>query len=176
MERRTFLRWAIHGMGAVFAVVLGVPAVIYLIDPRNRAGRNTGFRPVARLSELPEGTPKEVVIRETRLDAWTLHPDDVVGRIWLVRRGRDVQAFNTMCPHLGCSINFTGVEFRCPCHGASFALTGARQPGSVAPRGMDTLDVELERIAGTPDADPDFLIKVKYQKFKTQVGTKEVDA
>ena len=36
MERRTFLRWAVHGMGAVFGAVLGVPALVYLVDPRNR--------------------------------------------------------------------------------------------------------------------------------------------
>ena len=67
--RRKFLRWAVHGLGAVFAAVLGVPAVVYLIDPRNRPNPERGFKPVARLRELTASTPKEVVIRATGRDA-----------------------------------------------------------------------------------------------------------
>ena len=55
--------------------------MFYLIDPRNRPARERGLRPVARYRDLQVGEPKEVVIRETRQDAWTLHPNEVVGRV-----------------------------------------------------------------------------------------------
>jgi menaquinol-cytochrome c reductase iron-sulfur subunit len=176
MERRTFLRWAVHGLGAVFGAVLGVPAVVYLIDPRNRPAPEREFQTVAKLSDLTEDVPKEVVIRATRRDAWTLHPDEVVGRIWLVRKGpAQVDAFNTTCPHLGCSINFTGSGFLCPCHGGHFSLDGDKEPGSnPAPRNMDSLETVLVPIAGIEPAD--FSIRVRYQKFKTNQPQKEVDA
>jgi Rieske Fe-S protein len=201
MERRRFLRWAVHGLGAVFGAVLGFPAVAYLIDPRNRPARQTGFRPVARVSELQDNVPKEVVIRETRRDAWTLHPDDVVGRIWLIRRplpptarpGAEappapppipppIDAFNTTCPHLGCSVNFNrrpelpeGGDFLCPCHGAHFRLDGTRiDPRSnPALRSMDSLNVRLDPAPVSPGAPPDWVILVEYQKFKTNQAAKE---
>ena len=184
MERRTFLRWAVHGLGAVFGAVLGFPAVVYLIDPRNRPPRETGMRPVARTSELTVNVPREVVIHETRYDAWTLHPNDVVGRIWIVRRpgnnaqGKpNVEVFTTTCPHLGCSVNFTGADFLCPCHGAHYTLSGqairqenGRPINNVAPRDMDSLPMELEPVAGAPG---DYVIKVKYERFKSNSPQKE---
>jgi Rieske Fe-S protein len=186
MERRTFLRWAVHGLGAVFGAVLGLPAVVYLIDPRNRPTRERGLRPVARLSELKVDEPKEVVIRETRQDAWTLHPNDVVGRIWLVRREDDaqdrpnVEVFTTTCPHLGCSVNYTGRDFLCPCHGAHYTRGGeairadhGHPVSNPAPRNMDSLETELQPVPGTSGANRDYVILVKYEKFEANIPEKK---
>ncbi|MCI0458888.1 MAG: Rieske 2Fe-2S domain-containing protein [Gemmataceae bacterium] len=192
MERRTFLRWAVHGLGAVFAAVVGVPAAVYLIDPRNRPASERGYRRLdVRYSDLTLNQPREVAIREDVRDAWTLQPDEVVGRIWLVRRENDAQgdphvdAFSATCPHLGCSINYTGSdEFLCPCHGGRFTLTGTRVPpldSNPAPRNMDNLEdpppgernPKLVRIQGTPGNAPDYWIEVRFRKFKTNQPVKE---
>ncbi len=165
MQRRSFLKWATHGLGALFAALLGVPAVLYLIDPRNRQAAAGDFKTVARFSELPVNVPTQVVIRDVRKDAWTLHPSDVVGRAWLIRRdGDQVEAFTTICPHLGCSVNYEKEAklFICPCHGGTFLLTGHRKEdtptSNPAPRGMDRLECRRD------PANPDF-IQVKYQNF-----------
>jgi menaquinol-cytochrome c reductase iron-sulfur subunit len=189
MDRRTFLRWGVHGLGAVFSAVLGVPAVIYLIDPRNRPVPERNLRPIGTYKELQLQTnvPKEIVIRATRQDAWTLHTDEVVGRVWLVlreeaqgQRPPTIEAFNTTCPHLGCAINFTGTDFLCPCHGAHYTLAGeairhdAHGPiHNPAPRHMDSLQTEVQRVPGSPDDAPDYTILVKYQKFQTNNPQKE---
>jgi Rieske Fe-S protein len=34
-------------------------------------------------------------------------------------------AFSLICPHFGCTVGISGSAFRCPCHGALFASTGA---------------------------------------------------
>ncbi len=179
MERRTFLRWAVHGLGAVVGAVIGVPAVFYVIDPRNRPAPERAYLPIAKLSELREGEPKEVVIRATRRDAWTLYPDEVVGRVWLVRRGNDaagrpqLDVFTATCPHLGCSVNSTGNGFLCPCHGGRFNASGQKEGGSnPAPRDMDTLLWRADPIPETSD----YTVLVQYQKFKTNQPAKEVDA
>jgi Rieske Fe-S protein len=165
MERRSFLKWAIHGMGALFGAILGIPAVAYLIDARNRPAREGDFKTVARLSDLQPNVPKQAAITDIRTDAWTLHPNDVVGRVWLIRRDNDeVDAFTTICPHLGCSINCDGKRFICPCHGGTFHLSGERfskeelQKENPAPRSMDKLEVQRD------PANPE-LIQVKYQNF-----------
>jgi Rieske Fe-S protein len=165
MERRAFLKWATHGLGAVFATILGLPALAFLLDARQRPARTGQFKAVAQLDDLTEGVPYQAVIREVRRDAWTLHPNDVIGRVWLIRRDKDtVDAFTTICPHLGCSVNFVEKDklFICPCHGGTFDIAGQRQerPGLVnpAPRGMDRLECRRD------PTDPQ-LIQVKYQNF-----------
>ena len=43
-----------------------------------------------------------------------------------VRTGADTfAAFSLICPHRGCTVGINGSAFRCPCHGAQFASTGA---------------------------------------------------
>ncbi len=87
LERRSILKWATNMLGAVFGAVLGIPAIGYLTDPRNRPVATGAFKPVAHFSELKENVPRAVVIRDVRRDAWTLHPNDEVGRVWLIWRG-----------------------------------------------------------------------------------------
>jgi Rieske Fe-S protein len=165
------MKWATHGLGALFAAVLGIPAIAYLLDARNRPAKPGDFKTVARLSDLQDNVPKQVTISAVRKDAWTLHPNDIIGRVWLVKRGPDqVDAFTTICPHLGCSINFEANkrEFLCPCHNASYDLNGDRIEAegfkNPAPRGMDHL--EWRRDPANPD-----LIQVKYENFKQGEST-----
>jgi Rieske Fe-S protein len=171
-DRRSFMRWAIHGLSGLFALVLGIPAIAFLIDGRNRPARQAGFRTVARLEELELNKPKLVVVTASRGDAWTLYPNDVIGRVWLIRRDNNqVEAFTTVCPHLGCSVNFTGNEFLCPCHGGRFDVNGHRKEEpdrtNPAPRGMDTLNVN-------PDALRQGLVQVEYQEFMRGAAEKIV--
>jgi menaquinol-cytochrome c reductase iron-sulfur subunit len=177
MQRRTFLQWTIGGLGALASAVLGFPALAFLADCRNRSPRQSGMRGVAKLSDLEVNVPREFVIRETRHDAWNLHPDDVIGRVWLVRRPNDdVDAFTAVCPHLGCSVDFAANGFLCPCHGAQFDLAGTRlapqEGANPAPRNMDKLPLEKIALAGHPG---EFEIKVAYKRFKTSLASQEED-
>jgi len=141
----------VAGLGALFAAALGLPAVAYLIDPRNRPAPDSDFKTVARLGDLKPNDPSPAVVRNVRHDAWTLHPNDVIGRVWLIRRDGDkVEAFTTICPHLGCSINYEAKEqrFVCPCHNGQFdshckKLPLEMMPNNPAPRDMDELEVRL---------------------------------
>lgn len=166
-ERRRFLKWCTHGLGALWAALFGIPIVAYLIDARNRPARDRDFKTVGLLSELTSNVPQQAVIRDIRKDAWTLHPNDVVGRVWLIRRdGNKVEAFTTICPHLGCSINYeeSTKEFICPCHMGTWDSQCKLIPEATlgrtnaAPRDMDALEVRFD--ANDPD-----VIQVKYQSF-----------
>jgi Rieske Fe-S protein len=171
------LKWGTNVLGGLFGVTIGVPAIGYLADPRNRPAPPGEFRRVALFGELEENVPKAAVIRDIRRDAWTLHPDDVIGRVWLIWRGEKkedgtpiVEAYTNICTHLGGSINFEEKSqcFVCPLHGATFDIKCQRvsdeQLGrpNPAPRGMDSLEVELET---DPDNPEEFHIKVKYENF-----------
>lgn len=139
--RRSFLHWAVEGLGAVFALIFGAPVVAYLIDPRNRAASGGDFRLVSGVSpsDVRVNAPMQGVIRNIRHDSWVLYPDDVIGRVWVNRKiegdnnPANFEIFSTKCPHLGCSINCSGdlnAEYRfiCPCHDGQFKLDGERRP------------------------------------------------
>lgn len=197
-DRRSFLGWATCGLGAIFSAIIGVPIVCYAIDPRHRKGPKSNLKLVegVKLDDLPKNEPRQGVLRDVRVDGWTLYPNDVIGRVWVVRIGErpenlsteeKVKAFNastaavkeayvlvftTICPHLGCSVNSVGGDagFACPCHDATFELNGKRAVEATNPakRGMDTLEWQID------EKDPDFnRIKVKYENFTTSIAEKK---
>jgi Rieske Fe-S protein len=88
-SRRSLLAWAIFGTGAVFSAILGVPVAAYVLDPRNRKGPKSEMRLVegVKLDDLVKETPVQGVVRDTRMDGWTLYPNDVLGRVWVVQVG-----------------------------------------------------------------------------------------
>lgn len=177
-DRRSFLRWATMSLGFVFTAIFGVPIGFYLADPRNRKGKPSDFIRAEGIrlnddnfSKNPP-LPVQGVIRTVRVDGWTLHPSDVIGRIWVVKddtAARGYRVFTTICPHLGCSVNLDEDKFRCPCHNAQFEYAGERRNPDENPalRGMDELDWQ-------PDpADPQRIL-VHYQTFRNGVEEKEV--
>jgi menaquinol-cytochrome c reductase iron-sulfur subunit len=171
-DRRSFLRWATHGLSAVFTAILGVPAVMYLIHPRNVRGGSSELRVVdgIRVSEALEAQrPLQGVIRDLRVDGWTLHPDDVIGRVWVVRDPQaegGLRVFTTICPHLGCSVNLSEQCFACPCHNARFNFAGDRLMPNPALRGMDTLEWQRD------PSDSERLL-VRYRNFEAAVAEKK---
>lgn len=137
-------------------------------------------RRVARLKDLPVGKPVAVPIIGAREDAWTVHPDEVLGRVWLVRRKADAQdntnataqvvTFSATCPHLGCAVQHDAKQsrFLCPCHRAVFALDGERVvetkgvQKNPSPRAMDLLECRLV----TDETTQEVWVEVTYQKFE----------
>lgn len=178
--RRSFLSLAIFGIGAVFSAIIGVPVAAYFIDPRNRKGPASAMRLVegVKLDELARNSPVQGVVRDTRMDGWTLYPNDVLGRVWVVEVGQRpavindqnkdayLKVFTTICPHLGCSVNSATTGFACPCHNATFLFDGKRAAaGNPAQRGMDTLAWEL-------DPDDQNRIRVVYKKYEANNAKK----
>jgi Rieske Fe-S protein len=185
-DRRSFLAWATLGLGAVFTAIFGAPVIAYLIDPRNRQGAGGAFHAVdgVNLDGLTKDIPTQGALRAVRRDAWTVHPSDVVGRVWIVLKqdrlpdqavSNDpgvLEVFTTICPHLGCSVNLNpdpATGFTCPCHAAQFTVNGNRtSEHNPAQRGMDTLDWRLEVEGGRKT------LLVKYENFKSSIAEKEV--
>ena len=58
--------------------------------------------------------------------------------------GPKVTALSSVCPHLGCAVDFNGQagDFECPCHESAFAKDGEKLFGPSL-RGLDPLAVKL---------------------------------
>jgi menaquinol-cytochrome c reductase iron-sulfur subunit len=171
LHRRDFYRIGSYVLGAAMGLILAVPGAAFVLDPLRRRGKTKGVeQEVTRLSALPVGVPFEFAIIDERDDAWVKYPREAIGSVWLVRQPKGVKpevvALTAECPHLGCAIRVSDDKraFRCPCHGATFALDG--QPtNAVPPRAMDTLRISL-----TDEVDPRVL--VHFERFRAQTKEK----
>src|SRR5262245_51258767 len=137
MTRRKLFEVIARALATASAAIVGIPAIRYLIDPlRRRPSAERGFQRLVRVDALAPGVPREVPVRDLRQDAWTLYPEETIGRVWIVRESDEsvtagetrLHVFTTQCPHLGCAVqlNTDGKRFECPCHKAGFMLSGAR--------------------------------------------------
>ena len=56
-------------------------------------------------------------------DAWLLHPTE---DLLLVNVGGEIMVFSSVCPHTGCSRDWTysSSQFTCQCHGSVFSNMG----------------------------------------------------
>jgi Rieske Fe-S protein len=145
--------------------VLAVPAAIFYTAPSRMRQKDDGLLDVMAFEQLPEGKPvRAAVVAPRRLDAWTAFTNVTLGAAWLIRKGQEVRAFSTVCPHAGCSVDWDAPKqcFACPCHGSVFAPDGARVDGPT-PRGLDPLDVKVE----------EGRVRVAYRRFRQGVPDRE---
>ena len=170
-ERRGFLKKAgaalIGGLTVLFPVAAGLAV---FTDPlRRRQSRPSDAIQVTSLHALPEdGVPRKFPVITSHTDAWNKHPVVPVGAVYLRRTGeKRVQAFNVVCPHAGCFVDYKPAKkgYLCPCHNSTFALDGRiSDPKSPSPRGLDELEVEIRN--GTE-------IWVNFQNFRAG-GAKKI--
>ncbi|HJZ86257.1 MAG TPA: ubiquinol-cytochrome c reductase iron-sulfur subunit [Polyangia bacterium] len=166
-QRREFLRLLTSALGTAIGLLAAVPGLRFLAYPLRERTVWGGEEPirVAALAELEPGQPLRVSVVGTRRDGWLRLDGIKLGACWLVRDvdGR-VRAFSTVCPHLGCGIDWSpnSKRFDCPCHGSSFDADGRRVAGP-SPRDMDELEVKL---AGQD-------VKVLYRRFRVSTPKKE---
>lgn len=167
--RRRFLSQVAAVVCGGFALLVpAVAGIAAFLNPLRQKSQSGDFMKLASLDMLPDdGTPRKVPVIADRVDAWNTYPAEPIGAVYLRRTGNEVMALQVICPHAGCSIDFTptaeGGKFFCPCHLASFDLAGKRTDAtSPSPRDMDSLDVEVR----------DNAVWVKFQTFGLGTGKK----
>lgn len=175
-------RSAVQVLTGVLGVLLNVIPVtlggLFFLDPlvRGRRGSggqgsgsdNEGFVPLnIDTTAVPaDGTPVAATVIADQTDAWNMYKDVPIGSIWLRRRADGtIAAFNSTCPHLGCSVDYRAGnnDFYCPCHTSAFDLDGAPQ-NEIPPRAMDDLEIFTATDGQRDESGTE--IWVKYQEFR----------
>jgi Rieske Fe-S protein len=166
VPRRAALIAGIGGLGAALAAVVGAPAVAFVVHPLRTPTTRGAAEPLAigRLEDFPDGVPVKVDLYADKVDAWNRVDDVKVGSAWVIRRGEALTAFSTVCPHLGCSVDYEAAtgKFKCPCHRSAFGLDGAVEEGP-SPRALDALETTVE--AGD--------VRLTYVRFRQGTPAKE---
>lgn len=168
-DRRGFLRKVTGWFSFALSGVISLPGLAFLVHPLRKDTVDAGSAPMdvpASESQIMPEQPVLVEVRGGLRDAWMRIPDVKLGSCWLVRekRGAPIRALSTVCPHLGCGIDWMvkRKQFLCPCHDTYFDLRGKVITGP-SPRGMDELDVKQGE-GGR--------LKVAYRRFRLGTSKK----
>lgn len=159
-SRRNFFMIFSLFIGSLIGIAITFPLIGFLFHPlrRKTVYSEDAFIRIGNINELTTEIPKKLTVSSFKVDGWNLFDNIILGATWLIKRDSgDVIAMSTICPHLGCGIdwNTEKKQFVCPCHESVFDIKGKLVSGP-APRSMDTLETKIE-------GDDIF---VKYRKLK----------
>jgi Rieske Fe-S protein len=153
--RRTFFKRLTYGLGAVAAVVLGIPLFGYLFGVRKAPVK---WQPLGPITDFPENQTRLVTFDNPIRQPW----DGMVAHtgVYVRYEGRDEQekdeakshrflVLAVNCAHLGCPVEWfqeSGL-FMCPCHGGVYYGNGERASGP-PPRGLYPCIYQVTRTKG----------------------------
>jgi Rieske Fe-S protein len=166
-SRRDFLKTiGIGGLGVGLGAVAAVPAAAYVAYPLKHVtvSGSVGFFPIGKSERFKAGQPTKVDVFADKRDAWNRIIKVKIGSAWVLREGTELKAYSSVCPHLGCAVDFDAdvTKFKCPCHHSTFTL-GGKVEGGPSPRAMDALELQ----------EKEGVVAVRYQRFRQGVGDKE---
>jgi menaquinol-cytochrome c reductase iron-sulfur subunit len=141
--RRRFLKTAIGILGGIITLFFAGPMVATLIGPMYRR-QQTSFAKLGSIAPLPHGEPVNLSFQYEKVDAYMR--GQAVHNVWVIKHSAtDVTVFSPICTHLGCRYNWDAAaqQFRCPCHGSIFSITG-EVLGGPAPRPLDRLPHKIQ--------------------------------
>lgn len=167
-SRRGFLTAGVGLLGAGLAATAVGPALGLFAHPLRveTTSASDSFLPAGKLDVFANAgeEPVKVDLYADRVDAWNRVVEVKVGSAWVLERGGQLVAYSTVCPHLGCGIDFdkSKSKFLCACHKSWFSMQGEVEEGP-SPRGLDELDVDVaaEKVA------------IRYRRFKQGVSERE---
>ena len=134
---------AIASIGGLVGVVIGVPAIAYIIGPALQQQVADWIR-LGAISKVEPGTPtlfKAVIERQT---GWIAAQEEVSAYV-LTDDGQNYVAMSNICTHLGCRVRWIAnqEEFFCPCHNGVFDKDGNVVSGP-PPRPLDRYETDIQ--------------------------------
>jgi menaquinol-cytochrome c reductase iron-sulfur subunit len=145
--RRTFHLAVVYVLGAIIALAMAIPTILYLLVPP-KPRKESGWIDAGDISQLTPGVPVELSFQESRLDGWRLTTEKKTA--WVVKEPNSgpnsgIVAFGPQCTHLACAYHWEMEQgkFMCPCHGSIFSIDGKVLAGP-APRPLDRYLTKIE--------------------------------
>lgn len=166
--RRDFLKVVgIGGLGAGAAGAMMLPVVQPVTYPLNHqtTSGSDAFIGIGRADRFKDGAPPiKVDVVADQTDSWNRVEQVKIGTAWVRREGGKLVAYSSVCPHLGCGVDYIAdkTKYYCACHRSWFSAEGAVETGPCE-RPLDTLEVKEE--GGQ--------VSLRYQKFKLGIKSKE---
>ena len=157
VSRRKFLKTASASVVIITGGLLGIPFLSSIYDTDLKKIPSS-YSKVGSLESIQTRQPLNIPFVTSSKDAYMNGTE--MHNIWIVKNSDDnITAFSPICPHLGCSYNWSSSSnhFECPCHRSIFDINGKLLSGP-SPRNLDALPIKIK----------DDIIYVEWETF--QVG------
>jgi Rieske Fe-S protein len=144
LSRRDFVKIVMAFLGAIMAVVIGLPAIAYLFSPSLKAKESDVWIPAGKLDSYPVGVPTLFSFTRTTVNGWE-NTVNSYGAYILKNSDTAVQALSNICTHLSCRVSWTQAvqEYICPCHDGRFNIEGQVVSGP-PPRPLNQYETKIE--------------------------------
>ena len=142
-SRRRFFAFLVNGLGAVIALIVGVPLTGFFVLPALKKQKAT-WKEVGPVDDFAIGEVKLARLKPLERRAW---PEDWgTEAAWVYRQNQeDFAIYNLHCSHVGCPVSWSAPakRFFCPCHGGVFDVDGQVLAGP-PPRPLDRYDHKID--------------------------------
>jgi Rieske Fe-S protein len=127
IKRRDFINIIIAALGAVMGLIIGIPAISYLLSPAMKIQRDEAWIALGPLDAYPLGIPTLFSYTRTKVNGWEKTVNSFGAYVWRYGVGdSELTVYSNMCTHLSCRVTWRDdidVYF-CPCHDGRFNKEG----------------------------------------------------
>lgn len=127
VKRRDFVNIVVAFIAALIGVIIGIPAIGYLISPATKIRREEAWIPLGPLDAYPLDLPTLFSYTRTKINGWEKTVNSFGAYVWRYGTGdSEVNVYSNMCTHLSCRVTWRDdidVYF-CPCHDGRFDKEG----------------------------------------------------
>ncbi len=142
--RRKFLSGIIGVVATTVAVMVGVPAIGYLVSPGLKKQNEDQWITLGPIAGLTPGEPKGFPYSTRRTDGWVESTQSGVAYA-VTMDGQTVNVYSNVCTHLSCRVTWhtDTREYFCPCHDGRFNVAGQVIAGP-PPRPLDQFQSRIQ--------------------------------
>ncbi len=143
ISRREFVTLTISALGSLIAVVVGLPAIGYLVSPALKTQKEDVWIPLGLLESYKVGEPILFMFTRSKAAGW--EKTIISYGVYIVRKeDGSVDVFSNVCTHLGCHVTWQddSRQYSCPCHDARFDIEGKIVSGP-PPRPMNKYETQI---------------------------------
>ncbi len=144
LDRRSFVKVVMASVGGFITLVLGIPAVAYVVAPAVKTQSTEGWIPAGPLENYPPGIPTVFTFTKTTQNGWERTVNSYA--VYIMRYGQEqVSVLSNICTHLSCRVTWdeTAQEYLCPCHDGVFDKAGLVVSGP-APKPLVQYETKIE--------------------------------
>jgi Rieske Fe-S protein len=124
-------------LSSIMGIVVGLPAIGYLVSPATRSQKAEAWMPLGALENYTIGVPTLFSFTRTQKNGWEKTVNSY-GVYVLRKNGDQVKVLSNICTHLGCRVRWHPdiQEYVSPCHDGHFDIEGNVTKGP-PPRQLD---------------------------------------
>jgi Rieske Fe-S protein len=144
LSRNDFVKAMVATLGTIIGVVVGLPAIAYLISPAVKSQSTDAWVSLGPLENYPVSIPTLFSFTRTKINGWEKTVNSFGVYVYRETESQ-VVVYSNVCTHLSCRVTWEeGDEiYFCPCHDGIFDKDGKVVTGP-PPRPMDRYETKVD--------------------------------